>query len=154
MSNKGLLTSPRQKSQNWPKLNYTRRSNCWHSCEHVYIEWQLFTSWRLNSSVLTCSVNFSYVAVIWMGLNVHSVLPVPLYNHNFGDTENNRIYFRSGCVVVVLVVVHYLTRTHQEMRQRTWTFTQCARKLPDFAVQGHSRSPILLPIESSYTISY
>ena len=44
------------------------------------------------------------------------------------------------------------------------TFTQCA---PDttkfgkitqnkghFAVQGHSRSPILVPIESSYTTSY
>jgi len=24
----------------------------------------------------------------------------------------------------------------------------------DFAVQGHSRSPILVPIESSYTTSY
>ena len=43
-------------------------------------------------------------------------------------------------------------------------FTQCARKLPEFAeitqndgnyaFQGHSRSPILVPIESSYTISY
>jgi len=42
------------------------------------------------------------------------------------------------------------TRTHQEMRQPTWTFTQCARKLPEFAettqnnghytVQGHSMS--------------
>ena len=26
---------------------------------------------------------------------------------------------------------HRNTRTHQEMRQRTWTFTQCARKLPN-----------------------
>jgi len=40
-------------------------------------------------------------------------------------------------------------------------FTQCARKIPEFAetmqnnaIQGHSRSPILVPIESSYTISY
>jgi len=61
-------------------------------------------------------------------------------------------------------VLHIRTRTHQEMRQRTCTFTQCARKLHEFAeitqnnghyaVQGHSRSPILVPIESSYTISY
>ena len=44
------------------------------------------------------------------------------------------------------------------------TFTQCAWKLPNsvkitqskghFAIQGHSRSPILVPIESSYTTSY
>ena len=46
------------------------------------------------------------------------------------------------------------TRTNQEMKQRTCTFTQCARKLPEFAeitqnnghyaVQGHSRSPMLI----------
>jgi len=44
------------------------------------------------------------------------------------------------------------------------TFTQCAPKSTEFAeitqhngyyaVQGHLRSPILVPIESSYTISY
>jgi len=55
------------------------------------------------------------------------------------------------------------TRTHQEMRLRA-CFTQCARKLPEFAeitqnnghyaVQHHSRSPILVPTESSYTNSY
>jgi len=47
------------------------------------------------------------------------------------------------------------------------TFTQCAQEITkvgkvtqnkghfdDFAVQGHSRSPILVPIENSYTTSY
>ena len=44
------------------------------------------------------------------------------------------------------------------------TFTQCAAKATgfseithnngDYAVQGHSRSPILVTIESSYTTSY
>jgi len=47
------------------------------------------------------------------------------------------------------------------------TFTQCAQKTTKFgrqrkitrnkghfAVQGHSRSPILVPIESLYTTSY
>jgi len=43
-------------------------------------------------------------------------------------------------------------------------FIQCAAKATEFgeitqnnghyAVQGHSRSPILVPIESSYTTSY
>jgi len=44
------------------------------------------------------------------------------------------------------------------------TFTQCAPDATEFgeitpnmhhyAIQGHSRSPILVPIESSYTTSY
>jgi len=44
------------------------------------------------------------------------------------------------------------------------TFTQCAPEATEFgeitqnkghyAVQGHSRSPILVPIESSYMTSY
>ena len=44
------------------------------------------------------------------------------------------------------------------------TFTQCAPEATEFgeimqnnghyAVQGHSRSPVLVPIESSYTTSY
>jgi len=44
------------------------------------------------------------------------------------------------------------------------TFTQCAPEATEFgeitqnnghyAVQGHSRSPILVPIESLYTTSY
>jgi len=44
------------------------------------------------------------------------------------------------------------------------TFTQCVPEATEFgeitqnkghyAIQGHSRSPILVPIESSYTISY
>jgi len=44
------------------------------------------------------------------------------------------------------------------------TFMQCAANATEFgeitqnndhyAVQGHSRSPILVPIESSYTTSY
>ena len=37
------------------------------------------------------------------------------------------------------------------------TFTQCVPETQNkghFAVQGYSRSPILVPIESSYTTSY
>jgi len=63
--------------------------------------------------------------------------------------------------------------THQEMRYPTQTFstmtssttyTHCApeasefgemqNKGLDYAVQGHSRSPILIPIESSYATAY
>jgi len=48
--------------------------------------------------------------------------------------------------------------------EREQSFMQCAQKLPDFAeitqnnghyaVQGHSRSPTLVQMESSYTTSY
>ena len=57
-------------------------------------------------------------------------------------------------------------KTHQEVRRQTsssTTFTQCTPEATEFgeiaqnnchyAVQGHSRSPILVPIEKSYTTS-
>jgi len=52
----------------------------------------------------------------------------------------------------------------ESLRLSSSTFTQCAPKATKFAeitqnsghyaVQGHSRSPILVPIESSYATSY
>jgi len=52
----------------------------------------------------------------------------------------------------------------ESLRISSSVFMQCAPKGTEFAeitqnnghyaVQGHSRSPILVPIESSYTISY
>ena len=52
----------------------------------------------------------------------------------------------------------------ERLRLSLTTFTQCASESTEFgeitqnnghfAVQGHSRSPILVPIESSYTTSY
>jgi len=52
----------------------------------------------------------------------------------------------------------------ESLRISSSVFTQCASKATEFAeitqnnghyaVQGHSRSPILIPIESSYTTSY
>jgi len=52
----------------------------------------------------------------------------------------------------------------ERLRISSTTFTQCAAKAIEFAeiaqnndhyaVQGHSRSPILVPIESPCTISY
>ena len=50
------------------------------------------------------------------------------------------------------------------LRLSSTTFTQCVQEATEFgevtqnkghfAVQGHSRSPILVPIESSHTTSY
>ena len=44
----------------------------------------------------------------------------------------------TGCPITIVMIrssssVGCETRTHQEMRWRTWTFTQCARKLPELA---------------------
>jgi len=80
-----------------------------------------------------------------------------------------------------LAVIEYLYRGHRVVPLQTFTtrhsyrklslvmalsttFTQCApetikfgkitQNKGHFAVQGHSRSPILVPIESSYTTYY
>ena len=80
-----------------------------------------------------------------------------------------------------LAVIEYLYRGRRVVPQHTFTtrhsngklsivtalsttFTQCAPETTKFgkitqnkghyAVQGHSRSPILVPFESSYTTSY
>ena len=102
-----------------------------------------FTLWQLNCVVHTIHPSrYPSNNVHWLSLQV--------------QWRTNHIWqWHSG---------RFCTRTHQEMRQRTWSFTQCTRKLPEFAeitqnnghyaVQGHSRSSILVPIESSYTISY
>ena len=46
--------------------------------------------------------------------------------------------------------VNYVTQCTQE----TTKVGKIAQNKGHFAVQGHSRSPILVPIESSYTTSY
>ena len=38
--------------------------------------------------------------------------------------------------------------------QKVLKFAEITQNNGHYAVQGHSRSPILVPIESSYTISY
>jgi len=75
-----------------------------------------------------------------------------------------------------LILSKYILRCHAYARQRIQQelirrldserelLRSAPRKLPEFAeitqnnghyaIQGHSRSPILIPIESSYTISY
>jgi len=39
-------------------------------------------------------------------------------------------------------------------QHRTGKFAEIAQNNGHYAVQGHSRSPILVPIDSTYTISY
>ena len=94
-------------------------------------------------------------------------------DHLLESDDNLRHGNRTSCTlrhatyssVFILIVQHQqLTRTHQEMTYRTWTFTQCARKLPEFAeitqnngimsfkvIQGHrfwyqSKAHIRFPI--------
>ena len=40
------------------------------------------------------------------------------------------------------------------MRRGNYKFGKITQNKGHFAVQGHSRSPILVPIKSSYTVSY
>jgi len=61
--------------------------------------------------------------------------------------------------------MQYETKTHKikkfnargsgyELERRFTKFVEITQSKGHYAVQGHSRSPILVPIESSYTTSY
>ena len=53
-----------------------------------------------------------------------------------------------------LSIVMVLSTTFTQFAPETAKFRKITLNKDHFAVQGHSRSPILVPIESSYTISY
>jgi len=47
-----------------------------------------------------------------------------------------------------------LSTSFTQCTQETTNFDKITQNKGHFAVQGHSRSPILVPIESSYTTSF
>ena len=53
-----------------------------------------------------------------------------------------------------LSIVMALSTTFTQRAPETTKFGKITQNKGHFAVQGHSRSPILVPIESSYTTSY
>ena len=53
-----------------------------------------------------------------------------------------------------LSIVMVLSTTFTQFDPETTKFGKITLNKGYFAVQGHSRSPILVPIESSYTTSY
>ena len=53
-----------------------------------------------------------------------------------------------------LSIVMALSTTFTQFARETTKFRKITLNKGHFAVQGHSRSPILVPIESSYTTSY
>jgi len=53
-----------------------------------------------------------------------------------------------------LSIVMALSTTFTQCVPKTTKFGKIKQNEGHFAVQGHSRSPILVPIESSYTASY
>jgi len=53
-----------------------------------------------------------------------------------------------------LSIVMALSTTFTQCAPETTKFDKMTQNERHFAVQGHSRSPILVPIESSYTTSY
>ena len=53
-----------------------------------------------------------------------------------------------------LSIVMALSTTFTQCAAETTKFDKITQNKGHFAVQGHSRSPILVPIESSYTTSY
>ena len=57
-------------------------------------------------------------------------------------------------VFVKLSIVMVLSTTFTQFASETTKFPKITLNKGHLAVQGHSRSPILVPIESPYTISY
>ena len=53
-----------------------------------------------------------------------------------------------------LATVMVLSTTFTQYAPKITKFGKITHNKGHFAVQGHSRSPILVPIESSYTTSY
>ena len=53
-----------------------------------------------------------------------------------------------------LSIVVALSPTIRQCAPETTKFRKITQNKGHFAVQGHSRSPILVPIDSSYTSSY
>ena len=115
-----------------------------------------------------CGGDAFYVKLLW---------PLVTFGHaHLGSRRDSWALQAEYCIVGIPhnTVIYFIdrtcygqpiyTRTHQEMRQRTWTFTQCARKLPEFAeitqnnaitpfkvIQGHrfwyqSKAHIRFPI--------
>ena len=64
------------------------------------------------------------------------------------QTFNTRHSIRKLSIVMVL------STTFTQFARATTKFRKITLNKGHFAVQGHSRSPILVPIESSYTTSY
>ena len=56
--------------------------------------------------------------------------------------------------VIVNVHSYGFVNCFYTMRPETTKFGKITQNKSHFAVQGHSRSPILVPIESAYTTSY
>jgi len=95
------------------------------------------------------------------------VLTLSLKTEKFTTHLNSTENYGRRCLTPVspyIIIIYY----HKQELIRTWDserelLRSAPRKLPEFAeiiqnngycaVQGHSRSPILVPIESSYTIS-
>jgi len=64
------------------------------------------------------------------------------------QTFTTRHSKRKLCIVIAL------STTFTQCAPETTKFGKITQNKGQFAVQGHSRSPILIPIESSYTTSY
>ena len=65
-----------------------------------------------------------------------------------------RLQLDIGPSIRKLSIVMVLSTTFTHFAPETTKFRKITLNKDHFAVQGHSRSPILVPIESSYTISY
>jgi len=83
---------------------------------------------------------------------------IPTRNSS-GDEIANMIFLYDDIVHILQNTIDSCTNSATDRRgyvlERMFTkFSEITQCNEHYAVQGHSRSPILVPIESSYTTSY
>jgi len=90
---------------------------------------------------------------------LHFFTPPPITRNSSGDEIAN-VNFLTNDIVHALqnTIDSYINSTtdrrHYVLEHRFTKVSEITQCNGHYAVQGHSRSPILVPIESSYTTSY
>jgi len=121
-----------------PKNRFSFKYRIWKLVISQPFDWFIMSMIALNTLILMMKVRRT-----------------PFYAHLVLTSTRSQARNSSGYEIAN---VNFLTMTSST------TFTRCAPEATEFgeikqnkghyAVQGHSRSPILVPIESSYTTSY
>jgi len=94
-----------------------------------------------------------------MGIGTLLTFPVVTTRNSSGDEITNVTFLYNDIVHAVQSTIDSCINSATDRRgyvleHRFTKFSELTQRNGHYAVQGHSRSPILVPIESSYATSY
>ena len=128
--------------------------------KHDYSALRLLMCCALEKHLLT------YLLIYELGIDILKMYGVPRKNflgHNFQKNKklirrwdsDRELSLRRHCTRTKNTIDSCINSATERFLQRRFTkFSEITQCDGHYAVQGHSRSPILVPIESSYTTSY